>query len=135
MNKRQIVDKVASLNLPLGTYIVFGSGPLAAAGIRETEDIDMFVADELYDTLRQKGWEKVKKNGEDRVLSHEEFDVHTNWDFGSYTPSLEQLLDTATVIEGVPFASLDEVKKWKAAYGRPKDLADVELIDAYLLRQ
>ena len=58
--------------------------------------------------------------------------MHNNWDFSHYSPTLEQLLETATVIDGVPFASLEEVRKWKAGGERPKDVADLALIDAYL---
>lgn len=134
MNTQQIIQKVKSLNLPEGSYVVFGSCPLALAGIREASDVDMLVNDEVHDVLRHAGWQEVDKGNDDRPLTHDVFDVHTNWDFSSYSPTLEQLLSTATIAEGVPFASLDEVRKWKVASGRAKDLQDIELIDSYLSR-
>jgi hypothetical protein len=39
------------------------------------------------------------------------------------------------VIDGIPFASLEEVRKWKIASGRPKDIADIKLIDEYLQKE
>jgi hypothetical protein len=42
------------------------------------------------------------------------------------------LLKTANYIDGIPFASLQEVRKWKESSGRPKDIKDLDLIDKYL---
>lgn len=135
MIKQEIIEKVQALNLPSDSYIVFGSGPLAAAGIRETNDIDMYVTPEVWRSLKAAGWQQIDKGPDDQPLAHDVFDVHDNWNFSFYTTTLEHLLDTADVIDGVPFASLDEVRKWKVASGRDKDLRDIELIDAYLAEQ
>ena len=71
----------------------------------------------------------MRKSPNDKPLARDVFEAHDNWNFSSYRPTLEQLLASATVIDGIPFASLEEVRKWKVASGRPKDLADVKLID------
>ena len=42
-----------------------------------------------------------------------------------------RLIKTATLIDGVYFASLAEVRKWKLSSCRLKDHADIDLIDAY----
>jgi hypothetical protein len=132
MTKQEIIDKVTALHLPAGAYIVFGSCPMAAAGIRESSDVDMLVSSELKETLRQAGWQEVDKGQDDKPLTFDVFEAHDNWNFSSYSPTLTQLLKTADIFDGVPFASLEEVRKWKAASGRPKDLKDLELIDAYI---
>ena len=54
--KIDIIKKVASLNLPIGTYVVFGSGPMAAKGLREVRDIDLLVTKGLYAELKSSGW-------------------------------------------------------------------------------
>ena len=131
MNKQQIIDKAKSLSLPSGSYVVFGSCPLALAGLREAGDIDMLVNDETFAQLREAGWQEVDKGKDDNPLTHDVFEAHNSWKFSTYDPTLEHLLATATVIDGIPFASLDEVRKWKAASGRPKDLVDIQLIDQY----
>ena len=69
---------------------------------------------------------------EKKTLSHVIFEAHDNCNFGSYNPTLEHLLLTATMIDDIPFASLEEVRKWKIGSGRPKDFADITLIDKYL---
>ncbi|MFA4845783.1 MAG: hypothetical protein WC654_04460 [Patescibacteria group bacterium] len=129
MNKEEIITKVKSLNFPDGSYIVFGSAPLAMAGLREAHDIDFLVSSELFENLRSKGWEEIDKGKNDKPLVHDVFEAHKTWDFSSYCPSLEQLLENGTVIDGINFASLEDVRKWKVSSGRPKDLVDIKLID------
>lgn len=131
MTKQDIIEKVKELNLPAGGYVVFGSCPLAAAGLREANDIDVLVSNEVLARLKQAGWEQVDKGENDKPLTYDVFEAHNSWNFSSYSPTLKRLLETADVIDGIPFASLDEVRKWKAASGRPKDLHDIELIDVY----
>lgn len=115
--------------------MVFGSCPLAAAGIREAQDVDLLVSEETFEQLRNAGWQELQKSSSDKPLTRDVFEAHSNWDFSTYSPTLKQLLKSATIVDGVPFASLEEVRKWKAASGRPKDYVDIELIDKYRERQ
>lgn len=132
MKKEEIIVKVKSLNLPKDSYVVFGSGPLAAAGIRETNDIDLYVSSEVLRKLKKDGWKELVKGPDDKPLIHQDFEAHAHWNFSPYAPTLKHLLETATEIEGVRFASLNEVRKWKEASGGEKHLADVILIDKFL---
>lgn len=129
MNKEEIIAKVKTLNLPKNSYVVFGSCPLAAAGLREANDIDLFVSKEVLVKLKESGWQELYKSENDKPLVFDVFEAHDNWNFSSYSPTLEHLLSSATIIEEVPFVSLEEVRKWKISSGRPKDLTDVELIE------
>jgi hypothetical protein len=45
------------------------------------------------------------------------------------------LIRRADIIRGIPFASLDDVLKFKQAYNGPKHWADIELIEKYLTAQ
>jgi hypothetical protein len=132
MIKEEIISKVKTLNLPKGSYVFFGSCPLAVAGIREANDIDLMVSEELFTKLSGAGWQEQYKGPNDVPIVHDVFEAYKSWNFSSYRPTLEQLIATATVIDGVPFASLEEVRSWKAMGERPKDLADLALIDKYL---
>ena len=104
---------------------------MATVGIRDANDIDLLVSEEIFAELKQASWQEVDKGLNDKPLAHDVFEAHQNWNFSSYAPTLEQLLKSAMEIDGIPFASLEEVKKWKAASGRSKDLADIKLIDKY----
>ncbi len=131
MTKDEIISKVKELNFPEGSYVVFGSCPMAAAGIREAKDIDMLVSEEVFADLQKAGWKLAYKGPKDKPIVHDIFEAHYNWDFSPYSPSLKQLLSTAIILDGVPFASLQEVRKWKSVSG-PKHLPDIGLIDHYL---
>jgi len=132
MTKAEIISELKNLALPLSSYIVFGSCPMTIAGLREAKDIDLLVTEEVYASLKKAGWKELVKGPHDAPIRHDVFEAHTNWDFSPYSPTLDHLLTTAIVIEGIPFASLEEVRKWKMASGGPKHLADVDLIDHYL---
>ena len=132
MTKQDIILKVKSLNFPPDSYVVFGSCPMAVAGIREANDIDLLVAAELFAQLKSDGWKELHKSPSDIPLVHEVFEAHDNWNFSSYNPTLDHLLVNSEFVDNVPFASLEEVKKWKVASNRPKDLADIKLIEQYL---
>lgn len=135
MTKEEIIAKVNVLRFPKDSYIVFGSCPLAIAGIREANDIDLLVSDKLFAELKDTGWREVQKGTNDNPLTYDVFEAHKNWDFSSYSPTLRSLLKTATHVDGIPFASLHEVRRWKIASGRPKDLADIKLIGNYFKDQ
>lgn len=132
MTKEVIITKVKSLNLPVGSYIVYGSGPLAAAGLRQANDIDLLVSPTMYAQLESAGWKRINKGPNDTPLTHDVFEAHASWAFSTYCPTLEHLLASATIVDVVPFASLEEVKKWKAASVNPKNMADIELINQHL---
>jgi hypothetical protein len=135
MGREDLIAKIKEQNFPQGSYVVFGSGPLAAARIRDTNDIDLVVSGRLYDFLKEKGWhEKELANGI-HSLEHESFEVVRTWKIGSYHPRLENLLTSAEVVNGVPFVNLQEVRIWKKVMGRPKDWRDIELIDRYMAKR
>lgn len=132
MTGQEIIQAVKDQDFPAGSYIVFGSCPMALAEIRQSSDVDMLVTPELYEILAQRGWQKIVKAPGDEPLTHGDFEAHDSWNFSSYQPTLDQLLRTATIVDDVPFASLQEVKKWKQSSGRPKDITDIKLIDEFL---
>lgn len=132
MTEEDIISKVKALHLPKGSYVVFGSSPLAVVGLRETNDIDLLVSQEIYERLRNAGWKKVHKGPNDTPLVYDVFEAHNNWNFSSYNPTLKDLLTKAVEVDGVLFASIEDVRKWKVVSGRPKDIIDIKLIDDYL---
>lgn len=127
-----IFEKVKALSLPIGQYVVFGGGPLDAHGIRNTNDVDILVTADLYETLRNQGWEEKKWSDRGSYLAKGDVQVDDSWHYGSYDPSPEEIIVQAEIIQEVPFAPLNEVIKWKRAFARPKDLADIKLIEDFL---
>jgi mannose-6-phosphate isomerase-like protein (cupin superfamily) len=135
MTSNDVLAEVKSLQLPQDSYVVFGSGPMAALHIRPVGDVDLLVSTEVHDKLRQAGWQQLTKGPGDEPLVKGNVEAHDNWNFSPYAPTLEALLSRAFTVDGVPFASIEDVRKWKAASGGAKHEADVQLIDKYLARQ
>ncbi|HLA23696.1 MAG TPA: hypothetical protein VJZ93_04140 [Candidatus Nanoarchaeia archaeon] len=129
MKKEEIINRVKALHFPKNSYVVFGAAPLTILGLRDTDDIDLLVSKELLEKLKEKGWKEIKKGRKDKPLTYDVFEAHDNWNFSSYNPTLDHLLKSAKILDGVPFASIEEVRKWKEASGRPKDVDDIKLID------
>lgn len=128
-----IFEKVKSLNLPLGKYVVFGSGPMAVHGIRENHDIDILAIPEVYEQLKlDSNWHEKTWPSGDICLEKEDFEITNKWKFDSYEPDIQKLIDEAEVINGVPFVKLEEVLAWKKVRGKEKDLKDIQLIEDYL---
>jgi hypothetical protein len=123
MNLKQ---RIAELNLSEGSYVVVGSGILGALNIRESNDIDLVVTEDVYQDIKKRGW-KQGLWGKDVVFQQDVFDIANDW----YGEKTADLLRHAQIIDGVPYLSLDDVYEWKKTKGRKKDLRDLELIDEY----
>lgn len=120
-------QKILELKLPSNQFIVVGSGVMAALGIRESDDIDLIVSQAIFDNLDSLGWERDTWVDQ-TVLKSGPFDIGRTWD----GKTVDELMKTAIVIEGIPYLNLSDLRKWKQARGRDKDIRDIELIDAYL---
>jgi hypothetical protein len=122
--------KLRALELPTADYAIFGSGPLAVRGlIEEMHDLDV--------VARGSAWEQVKGLGEVRIAPEgdpvvwleggaiEVFGGWLGWD-------IDMLIDNAEIIDGLPFARLEDVRAFKLSLGRLKDVAHARLIEGYL---
>lgn len=134
-----IFEKVKSLNLPVGSYTVISSGSLEAHGIRPAKDIDLQVTTELYQRLKDQGWEEklVDPSVDFKVLQKDNFEASDEMIIFkdpkvTWLPNPQDVIDNSDIIDGVAFMNLEDLKKFKQAMGREKDFADIKLIDTYL---
>jgi len=127
-----IIQKIKELNLPNDQYVVIGSGTMSVLGIREANDIDMSVTEELFDKLKVTGeWEVCEKYGRP-FLKKDVFDINKSLGWEKYSTTIQEANKSALFIEDIPFMNLDELIKFKNALGREKDFKDIELIKKYL---
>ena len=128
----EIFHELAALELPPDDYVIFGSGPLIIRGVIETtNDLDV--------VCRGAAWNAVCRLAPPRRVVPWNVDVvslcegrltfGTEWAIGSVDPN--ELIDTAEMLEGLPFARLDFVVAYKRALGRPKDLEHLKLLAAH----
>lgn len=124
-----IPQKIRELGLKSGSYVIVGSGILDALKIRESGDIDIIVSNEVYKKFEEKGWQKASWPDQ-VVLKHGVFDLGKNW----YGETVDDLISDATLVDDIPYLSLDTVYEWKKLRARDKDLKDLALIEAYKAR-
>jgi len=127
-----IIAEVQKLDLPLGQYVVIGSGIMAQLGLRGANDVDIAVTPDLYAKLRASGeWEEEERYGK-IFLKKEAVEINPRLDWESYSTTAEEAIASATIIDGVPFMNLNELVAFKRALGRVKDLIDIVIIEEHL---
>lgn len=135
MINRQKLDAFKALELPLGQYVITGSGPLGIRNIREIGDIDLIVTDKLWDDLSIKYGVTLKEGKQSIVIREGQVEAYRRWTYRNSTepgPTVEEMIAGADLIEGLPFMSLKHTIFCKRDLGREKDFKDIALIEEWL---
>jgi hypothetical protein len=128
-----IILEAKKLGFPLGEYVIVGSGILGALGLRESRDLDVAVSEKLLKELRASGkWKEETRYNNRLFLVSDGVDVITQLDWENYATTTQEAIDSALIIDGVPFLNIEEIIKFKTAVGREKDLKDIELLKKYV---
>lgn len=135
LQQHPLVRALTELDLPSTDYVIAGSGPLLAHGIRdEVSDLDIVTRGPAWELAQTMGplstapWENVQRV----LLRRGRLEVLNGW-FPS-TWDIDEFIDNRVLIDGLPFAPLDRVLQWKRTLGRAKDLDDIDAILRYLTR-
>ena len=131
MENESIFEKVKSLGLNIGEYVVISGGVLESHGIRQAGDCDLVVTQKVFEKLALEGWEEFFKNDK-FILYKDNFEASLNCNYNNYRPDSTFLINEADIIDGCAFASLNETIKFKKELGREKDNKDLQLIEEYL---
>ena len=100
-----IITKVKKLDLPLGQYVVIGSGIMAQLGLRAANDVDIAVTPDLCTTLRASGeWEEAERYGK-IFLKKEVVEINPRLDWERYSTTVETAIASATIIGGTKAAA------------------------------
>ncbi|MFG2997542.1 hypothetical protein [Streptomyces sp. NPDC048340] len=124
------------MELPAEDYVIFGSGPLLAHGIRrEVGDLDVVVRGAAWERARNFGTPREAPLGwaQHILLFDGSIEILNGW----FDYSVDALILGAEVFEGVRFAPLEKVLEWKSGFvatgrGRDKDLRDIALMREFL---
>lgn len=135
MTKNELLfKKVKKLNLPLGSYALFGSAPLGIRNLKECNDIDIIVTPELWETCLNKGWTlKESENKPACLILNDNNDIELWKEWGPGPWDILRLISEAEILDDLPFVKLENLLKWKKLNAREKDLKDVEIIENFLL--
>ena len=135
-----IINKVKSLNLPTGQYMLIGGSNLAVRGIRDTRDLDILVAPDLFNRLMSEGFvldpEYEQKWNRKRLIK-DDIEIYGDMylEKQNYFFDVQKVLSEADLINDIPVQSLPNILVCKADSAREKDLRDIELIKNYLKNQ
>lgn len=133
VRQNPVIKKLLSLNLPPDDYAIFGSGPLFAHGITDRlGDLDVVARGKAWKKALKLGRAETPPSGASKLIKLYEgkIEIFSGW----YGWDVNELIDTAEVIEGLRFVNLESTLKWKKQSGRPKDKKHVKLIEAYLTK-
>jgi hypothetical protein len=119
-----------SLELPSGDYAVFGSGPLLVRGIIERAgDLDVICRGAAWEAAQRLG-PACEQDGVPVVsLCDGLVSLGVRWAVGEV--DVDRLIDTAEVIDGLPFVRLEHVVAYKQIADRPKDREHLRRLGDY----
>lgn len=134
-----ISDQVKWLDLDLNQLIVVGSGILQELGLRQAHDIDLVVLPTIMAKLDERtDFTKSIDLRQLTVYHHNLNNIEVwdrLWNFKTNLPIFyPELLANSVAINDVRFLSLEYLRQWKIDANRPKDAADIKLIDDYLAK-
>jgi len=132
---RRLALLVAELDLDRRDFVVFGSGPLLAHGLRHgVSDLDIVARGRVWRQVRQWGTPGTGSvNGAPMALFWNgliQFSpgwISADWD-------ADNLIGRAERIQGWPFAPLSEVLAYKRVLLRPKDHRDIAALHRPMLQ-
>jgi hypothetical protein len=117
---------VSELDLDVRDFVIFGSGPLLAHGLRYgIHDLDVVARGPAWQRVREHGCPGTGSvNGApmalfwDGLIQFSQGWISPDWD-------ADDLIDGAQRIQGWPFATLADVLAYKEILLRPKDYPDI----------
>lgn len=124
-----LIRRLIQADLERDHFVIFGSGPLLAHGIRRNiYDLDVVARASAWHRVCEQGVPSAGKiSGAPAIhfwggrlqFFHEW--ISTDWDS-------DDLIDQAEIIEGLRFARLADVLAYKRILMRPKDIIDIHAI-------
>lgn len=126
---RRLVKLTIELDLDPRDFVIFGSAPLLAHGLRRRiHDLDIVARGTTWRHASRHGCPATGKiNGAPMALFWGGLiQFSPSWISKDWDP--DDLIDRADVIEGLPFAQLTDVLAYKQKLCRPKDRPDIEAL-------
>lgn len=132
LKEHPLIRQLLDLGFDPEHYVVFGSGPLLAYRIRsEIGDLDVVARGKTWLRACDTGIRTTETDG--TVTAVRFFDgkieVFPRWKTSDGTHwDTDALIDTADVIEGIRFARVDNVIRYKQILARPADADDISAL-------
>ena len=124
-----LFDRLRELNLPINGYAIFGSGPLAIRGIISScSDLDILCGMELWDTVSQIGISEFLPEYDVTVVTLPDLAITfgLKWGIGDF--DVAELIETAEIIDALPFVRLEHVIAYKTIRSSEKDVLHLDAL-------
>ena len=122
---------VDELGLDLDDMVIFGSGPLLAKGIRsDVGDLDIVARDRTWKVVELHGDPVIGEINGARMFEFCAGRIQFSAGWVSPAWHASDLIARAEIIEGLPFACLEDVLAYKEQLHRPKDQPDIASLRA-----
>jgi len=127
-------NAIKELNLPTWKFAIFGSSVISVRNIRESDDIDILVKQDLRDMLIKKypnNIEGIREWSDDLSinLNDGKIEIVNKW-IHLYGQE-DEMIDNAEIINWLPFVKVEYFKIWKEKMWREKDKRDLDLLSEY----
>lgn len=118
-----IIKIIKNMDLPMNEYWITSGAGLVIHGVKDnTNDIDLGCNTSLIEYFIENGCEFTITKDKSRIVKiNDLIELIENW-----------FVDEVTIIDSLPIATLNSIKKQKIELGREKDISDINLIDNYL---
>ena len=120
------------LRYPNNKLLIVGTGIMAAAGLKKNDDIDVWATPDVFRQMKNdKNLKPIMKHGR---LFYEcpKGIIEISDRFPCTKGGINGYLNRATIVQGVYFMSMKDLRDWKMCMGRPKDKIAVQQIDRYM---
>ena len=129
----EIINRIHQLNFDSNKFVIIDSGVMDALGLRTADDIDLVVTEDFFRELADRDDWTIKPARGGYMLAKDDVKVALDW--GDLSWDFESLYKNSLYIEGIAFASPEDVLRWKKQQNRPKDTKDIELLENYLSKK
>jgi hypothetical protein len=122
-----------SLHLTVHDYVILGSAPLYAHGLISDlpNDVDAVARRSAWEAACRIAQPVRAAKGDSVVrLFDGAVEIFDGW-FGMPW-NMDEIIETAEIIDGLPFARLSYIAEFKRTLNRPKDHDHIRKIEAYL---
>ncbi len=131
---RTLFNALLELELPAGDFAIFGSGPLAVREIiPAANDLDVLCGNRAWDAVCALGESEYLPNYGVEVVNLRNGDITfgQTWGIGDFDVS--ELIQSAELIDGLPFVQLQHVARYKEIRGSDKDQQQLAALREWLL--
>ena len=129
MRAHDLFDRLRALHLPPGDYAVFGSATLAIRGlIEDPADLDILCRGAVWQRMSDIGELKQLEDGSwIASLDNGLLTFGHTWAIG--VVDIDEMIDTAEIIDGLPFVRLQHVVVYKRLRRTERDREHLALME------